>query len=117
VAEFEEFASFQFELGAEEEGGTVLEHLLAIQQATGQVPQMLLDAPECPEGCEDLWQAFCELSDCRAWPYGPRRITYSDIDAFQRVTGRKLATWELEAIRRADAEWLRQWSERNPKRD
>lgn len=108
-----EFAAFQFELAAEEEGGTVLEHLQAVQQQTGQVPQMLLDAPPLPEGCEDLWGIFRELHSCRgAGVSAPQRITYLDLYAFQRVSGLNLQGWELEAIRQADAAFLSDWAAR-----
>lgn len=112
-----EFAAFQFELAAEEEGGTVLDHLLAIERQTGGTPQMLLDAPPCPDGCGELWRTFCELHDCRSWPDAPQRITFADLDAFHRVSGVKLQPWELEAIRQADAAWLKQWAARQPRHD
>ncbi len=63
---------------------------------------MLLDAPSCPEGCEALWNIFCELHACR----GEGRISYVDVDAYQRVTGVVLRPWELAAIRRADNAFL-----------
>ena len=108
-----EFAAYQFELAAEEKGGSVLEHLLAAQAQTGQTPQALLDAPACPDGCEELWHIFDELHGCRSWANGPGRITYMDLDAFQRVTGLTLHRWEIEAIRRADNAYLEQYVERN----
>lgn len=91
----------------------MLEHLQAIERQTGVTPQMLVDAPSLPEGCEELWRIFNELHACRAWPYGPQRITYADIDAFQRVSGVSLQPWERDAIRRADAAYLTDWNERN----
>lgn len=93
------------------------EHLQAIERQTGVTPQALLDAPQCPQGCEHLWRIFAELHECRAWPYGPQRITYADIDAFQRVTGTALAAWERDAIRKADAAFLKAWAERQPSHD
>jgi hypothetical protein len=105
-------------LNAEEEGGTVLDHLRAIEEQTGQTPQMLLDAPHLPAGCEELWRVFSELHSCRGNSgFGPLRITYADIDAFQRVSGVMLQPWELDAIRRADAAYLTQWAERNRRND
>lgn len=94
----------------------MLEHLQAMERQTGETPDALLDAPLLPEGCEPLWAAFRELHSCRAnYGLGPSRITYTDLDAFQRVTGFLLAGWEVAAIHRADAEYLRQWAERQPK--
>ena len=91
----------------------MLDHLLAVQNATGQPPQALLDAPPCPDGCEELWRIFDELHACRSWANGPGRITYTDLDAFQRVAGLRLQRWELDAIRRADAAYLENYAERN----
>lgn len=100
-------------MAAEEEGGTVLEHLQAIERQTGVTPQVLLDAPALPEGCEELWRIFAELHACRGnTGFGPSRITYADIDAFERVSGVKLQAWEREAIRRADQAYLEQVAER-----
>lgn len=94
----------------------MLEHLLAVQEQTGQTPQALLDAPRCPGGCEALWDAFRELHACRGSAgFGPMRITYTDLDAYQRVSGVKLQPWEREAIRQADAAYLEQLAERQPR--
>src|SRR4051812_47463460 len=91
------------------DGSTVREHLLAAERATGVTPQALLDVPECPEDCEILWQVFRELHSCRGNNgFGPTRITYMDLDAFQRVSRLELHPWELEAIRRADQRFLQQ---------
>lgn len=84
---------------------------MAVQQQTGVTPQMLLDAPALPEGCESLWDAFRELHACRG--SGPQRITYLDIDAYQRVNGVRFAPWQLDAIRQADAAFLTDYAERN----
>ena len=117
MAGFESFAAYQFMLGAPQEDGVALiEHLRLVEEKTGRTPQALLDAPALPEGCEELWRVFRELSDCRAWPFGPQRITFADIDSFQRVTGIVLKPWELKAVRRADKAFLAEWSDRN-KRD
>lgn len=101
-------------MAAEEEGGTVLEHLQAIERQTGVTPQVLADAPHLPAGCEDVWRIFNELHACRGNNgFGPQRITYADIDAFQRVSGVVLQPWELAAVRKADAAYLTDWAERN----
>lgn len=96
----------------------MIEHLLSIEERTGKTPQILLDAPACPAGCEELWRIFGELNGCRGNNgFGPVRITYTDIDAFQRVSGTVLQPWEREAIKRADQAFLEDWARRQPKRD
>lgn len=85
---------------------------------SGQTPQALLDAPACPPGCEELWRIFGELHSCRgSTGFGPMRITYTDLDAFQRVSGTVLASWERDAIRHADVAFLNDWAARQPKRN
>ena len=72
---------------------------------------MLLDAPALPAGCEELWRIFNELHSCRSVGMGVQRITYADIDAFQRVSGVTLQAWELDAIRRADTVFLKDYAD------
>lgn len=92
----------------------LIDHLRAAERQTGITPQLLLEAPPCPQGCEELWSTFLELSACRGNNgFGPTRITYGDIDAFQRVTGVKLKPWELDAVRKADSAFLASWHESN----
>lgn len=92
----------------------MIDHLLQAERMTGRTPQVLLGAPSCPAGCEELWRIFGELHSCRGNSgFGPTRITYTDLDAFQRVSGTTLKPWELEAIRRADAAYLADWHARN----
>lgn len=96
----------------------LIEHLMAAERRTGQTPAMLADAPACPAGCEELWRIFGELHSCRgSTGFGPMRITYTDVDAFQRVSGVVLQPWERDAIRRADSAYLSDWSERNKPRE
>jgi len=102
----------------QEDGVPLIDHLLAVEEKSGQTPQVLLDAPACPPGCEELWRIFGELHSCRGNNgFGPTRITYSDLDAFQRVSGIVLQPWELDAIRAADRAFLNDWAARQPKRD
>jgi hypothetical protein len=91
----------------------LIDHLRAVEEKTGRTPQALLDAPSLPEGCEELWRVFGELHSCRTSNgFGPNRITYTDVDAFQRVTCIRLKPWELDAIRRADRAYLNEWQSR-----
>lgn len=94
----------------------MIEHLRSAERQTGRTPQALRDAPPCPAGCEELWAIFNELHACRGSNgFGPVRISYVDLDAFQRVTGISLAPWEIDAIRRADRAYMNDWAERQPK--
>jgi hypothetical protein len=100
----------------DEDGVPLIEHLRSAERQTGRTPEALLAAPPCPVGCEELWHIFGQLHGCRgSTGFGPARISYLDLDAYQRVTGTKLVPWEVEAIRRADRAYLSDWAERQPK--
>lgn len=64
-------------------------------------PPALLYAPELPEEAYPLWKLFTRLSD----------INYTEIDAYQRLTGEQLGQWEIDVImelnliRKSPPEW------------
>lgn len=63
-----------------------------------------------------LWQTFRELHASRPQSgFGPLRITFAEIDAFQRVTGVQLKPWEVDALRRADRAFIADWQSRQTK--
>lgn len=102
------FARYQFELSErQDDGSPLVAHLQAVWRATGKCPAMLADAPPIPAGTEALWRDFLALHDSRGSSgFGPMRITFNDIDAWQRVTGAKLKPWEIDLVRQADNLWL-----------
>lgn len=68
---------------------------------------MLQSAPKLPQGLGYLWRDFLDLHNSRSGSgFGPARITFADIDAWQRVTGFELAPWELSAVRAADGAYF-----------
>lgn len=76
---------------------------MQVQRQTGVTPSELLDAPGLPENCEQLWKDFLELHTSRgSGGFGPSRISFAEIDAFQRVTSTRLPAWQIAAIKRAD---------------
>ncbi len=111
------FARHQFELREpQEDGSPLIAHLEAAWRQSGVKPETLAEAPLLPPACEGLWRGFLELHACRcSGGMGPSRITYMDIDAYQRVTGMKFDPWELEAIRQTDAAILSDHEERRAK--
>jgi hypothetical protein len=86
---------------------TLREHLDSHQRQTGRVHPMLAEAPPLPDGCKALWRDFLELHTTRgAGMAGPLRISYSDIDAYQRVRSVRLSPWDVGAIVAADRAYL-----------
>lgn len=91
---------------------------MAVWQKTGREPQKLADAPRLPDGCEQLWSDFADLHGCRgSTGFGPMRITFGDLDAWQRVQGVRLPAWQIAAIRGADNAYLASWAEQNKGKD
>lgn len=83
------------------------EHLASVARQTGRLPQRLAEARALPEGLEQLWEDFIDLHGCRQnHGFGPSRITFMDIDAWQRVNHVTLPPWQIAAIRAADNAFL-----------
>lgn len=112
------FARHQFELSQPQDDGEPLHaHLEAYERATGKVHEMLIDAPVLPSGLDRLWGDFLELHDSRgSTGFGAMRITFADMNAWQRVRGARLKAWEIDAIRKADNAWLADYAPK-PKSD
>jgi hypothetical protein len=102
------FARHQFELSQpQQDGATLLTHLLAVWEKTDRVPSKLANAPTLPEGLLSLWTAFGELHSSRgSTGLGCARITFADMVYWQAMTGGRLDSWQVEMIRRADDIWL-----------
>ena len=80
---------------------------MAVWARSGREPDALANAPRLPHGCERLWQDFADLHECRGSNgFGPMRITYADIDAWQRINRVSLEAWEIAAVRKADTAFL-----------
>lgn len=112
------FARRQFELSAiQDDGQPLIAHLKVVQKTTGKVHDLVAKAPPLPEGCETLWRNYLELHDSRGnTGWGPMRITFADLQAFQNVTGAMLQPWEIDMIRKADGLWLSEFAPK-PKAD
>lgn len=83
------------------------EHLQVAFERSGKLPARLAEARELPDGLDLLWDDFLELHGSRGSTMaGPARISFMDIDAWQRVNRVTLRPWQIEAIRRADTEFM-----------
>jgi len=89
------------------EGVPLRDHLLSVQQRTGRVPDKLANAAPLPIGCNALWRDFIALHVTRPVGTGsPGRIPWTEIDAYQRVRGIRFEAWQIDALRRADGEYM-----------
>lgn len=81
---------------------------MAYQERTGREHERVANAPALPVACTQLWQDFLELHHCRGTTgFGPSRISFVEIDAWQRVNGVRLPFWQIRAIRSADDAYIR----------
>jgi hypothetical protein len=107
ISAFEAYARSEFELAQKTEGMTLREHLEMAWKASGAMPARLADAPSLPMECREVWQSFLALrSSCPSSGFGPGRISFAEMDAYQRMTGDALAPWEVQAIRAADSAYM-----------
>lgn len=91
---------------------TLREHLDTAWRATGEMPTRLANAPVLPDDCLETWRTFIALrSSCPSNGMGPGRITYSELDAYQRTTGDVLEPWQVRAIRAADGAYIAVYAE------
>lgn len=97
------------------DGASLREHYEALAERTGRSIAEIAGTPEIPEGCEMLWRDFTALSVARGSNgFSASRLTWLDIDAYQRVHGFRFEAWEIEAIRRMDMAFVAEAEKRKP---
>lgn len=80
------------------------DHYAAVARATGAE---VAPAPVLPAALAYLWNHFASLHRCRGGNgFGPNPISWSEIKAYCDVTRTALCSWEVEAIRALDDEFL-----------
>lgn len=71
------------------------EHLNAVWKATGKKPKPLAEQPPLPELFAHLWEYWLELNNTEA-------LTFSEIEAWSRLTGRNIVGREALIIKQID---------------
>jgi hypothetical protein len=61
-----------------------------------------LATPPLPLELEHVWQAFCRLNARRRSGFSIEPIAWADLDAFIRLTGVRLAPFEIQLIEMLD---------------
>lgn len=117
IDELVAFGQAEFELSAPQgDGLTLREHLEGLAERTGKTLAEVAGLPDLPQGCEFIWRDFMALSIGRGSNgFSAARITWADIEAYQRVNGIRFAGWEIDAIRRLDNAFLAEANKRKPK--
>ena len=62
----------------------------------------LLETPPLPPELEHVWAAFCRLHARRRSGFSAEPISWSDLDAFIRLTGARLVPFEVQLIEMLD---------------
>lgn len=76
-----------------------------IPQAPGETGEV---SPFPPYRTEYLWRLFIDVGSCRGInESGPQPISWSELDAWGRVNGLNLTSYEVEAIRKLDSRYLK----------
>lgn len=58
-----------------------------------------------------LMEYFLELNETRGSNgFGPNPITYGEVEAWSRLTGIGLQTWEVAVLRQLDREYFGAWN-------
>lgn len=100
----------------QDDGATLREHYEGLAERTGRSIAEIANLPALPTGAERLWIDFLDLSSARgSTGFGPARISWLDLDAYQRVKRLRFCAWEIDAIRRADNAYMEQAGKRKPK--
>lgn len=73
---------------------TIKEHLIRAWRNTGRKPHELDAHGEMPARLAYLWRWFLELK---------KPITYTEIEAWTRLTKREIERWEIRALMRLGA--------------
>lgn len=80
-------------------------------EATGRTPPELV-TPPAPAGAAHLLAWFADLAAGRGVGYmAPLPLSYSEMEAWARLTGRTLTPWEVLVLRRLDNAYLATWNE------
>jgi hypothetical protein len=102
------FAAKTFELNSLDADGLTLREVLEglLERTTNETRRAVylaeLACPPLPEALIYLWHAFCRLSARRGSGFSVSPISWSDIDAFVRNAGMKLAPWEIRILEDID---------------
>lgn len=101
------YAKKEFELDKKPKDSncTLREHLLAIQEQTGCVPEELQNIEISP-AISYLLGFFYELSLSRQSGMGLCPIAYAEIEAWNRLLNMDLAIWEIRVIKQIDVIFL-----------
>lgn len=71
-----------------------------VAKSLGRVPKELANVPVLQDGAAYLWHLFCDIKNA-----GP--VTFSEMRAYQDMTGVRLSPLDVDVVRRLDEAWQR----------
>ena len=88
------------------DGASLRHHLESVERQTGVTPEQLNLVP-FPETLEFIWRDFLELNDARTSNgYTLNAISYTEIDAWNRLMNKSITAQEISIIKRLDGVFL-----------
>jgi hypothetical protein len=100
----------------EPDGATRRQHLEQVAAATGITPPDLV-GPDLPLELAYLLQWWAELSAARGQGFsGPLPLSFTEIDAWSRLTGSALTAFEVSVLRDLDRAFLQSVDHDQPRR-
>jgi len=77
-----------------------------VERQIGQTP-VELQGPPFPELMEYVWSAFISLHPARGQGFnGPLPLSFTEIAAWQQLTGSQLSIWEVGVIKKLDSIYM-----------
>ena len=93
------------------DGLSLRDHLESVERQTGITPDQLKPLP-FPEALEYIWRDFLELNDARTSNgYTLNPISYSELDAWNRLTNKQATTQDIGVIKMLDTVFLRHYQQ------
>lgn len=99
------FASTGFKLDRKRKDGSTLREIAhSVLKQTKRWPATIPEERMLPEASSYLWDWYKDLARGRGSSgFGLSPLSWSDIDAWCRLTGVTLERWELEVLKRIDS--------------
>lgn len=93
-----------------EDGSCLFDHLEQIEKSTGKWPEQY-EPPNPPEDTEYLWDLYWELRNAsRSGFSGPEKLSFLELDAWQRLRGHKLDNLTIDILLKMDSAYMAEWS-------
>lgn len=103
-----EYAEHYFRLSKPDKSGVSLrDHYEQLARTTGQIVPELEPPVDLPFVVEHVWEYWSQLHSGRSNNgFGPNPLGWQEIQAWATLTGTRLRSWEITALKRLDVLYL-----------